>query len=41
MSEMCGVSISEDLAEALLKHENDLEVPKEIGLKHIEKQIEA
>jgi len=41
MSEMCGVSIPEDLAEALLKHENDPEASKEIGLTHVEKQIEA
>jgi methylenetetrahydrofolate reductase (NADPH) len=40
MSEMCGVSIPQDLAEALLKHENDPEASKEIGYTHAEKQIE-
>jgi len=41
MSKMCGVSIPEDLAEALLKHENDPEASKEIGYEHVEKQIEG
>ncbi len=40
MSEMCGVSIPEKLAELLLKHENDPEASKEIGYTHIENQIE-
>ncbi len=41
MSEMCGVSIPQDLAEALLKHENDPVASKEIGFVHVEKQIEG
>lgn len=41
MSEMCGVTIPQDLAEALLKHENDPEASKEIGFVHVEKQIEG
>ena len=41
MSEMCGVTIPGDLAEALLKHENDPEASKEIGYEHVEKQIEG
>ena len=41
MSEMCGVSIPQDLAEALLKHENDQGASKEIGFVHVEKQIEG
>jgi len=41
MSEMCGVSIPQDLAVALLKHEKDPEASKEIGFVHVEKQIEG
>tara|TARA_B110000091_G_scaffold23178_1_gene21920 strand:+ start:2211 stop:3110 length:900 start_codon:yes stop_codon:yes gene_type:complete len=41
MSKMCGVTIPEDLAEALLKHETDPEASKEIGFVHVEKQIEG
>jgi methylenetetrahydrofolate reductase (NADPH) len=41
MSKMCGVTIPENLAEALLKHENDPEASKEIGFVHVEKQIEG
>jgi methylenetetrahydrofolate reductase (NADPH) len=38
---MCGVTIPEDLVEALLKHETDPEASKEIGFVHVEKQIEG
>ena len=40
MSEMCGVSIPEDLAQALIKNETDPEASREIGFDHVENQFE-
>jgi len=40
LSEMCGVSIPEKLAQTLIKHEDDPEACKIIGFEHVEKQIE-
>ena len=40
LSDMCGVSIPEKLAQAMIKHESDPEVSKIIGFEHVEKQIE-
>ncbi len=40
MSEMCGVSIPEKLAESLIKHQDNPEVSREIGFDHVEHQLE-
>ena len=37
LSDMCGVSIPEKLAQALIKYESDPEVSKIIGFEHVEK----
>ena len=37
---MCGVSIPEDLAQALIKNETDPEASWEIGFDHVENQFE-
>ena len=37
---MCGVSIPEDLAQALIKNETDPEASREIGFDHVENQFE-
>ena len=37
---MCGVSIPEDLAQALIKNETDPEASRGIGFDHVENQFE-
>ena len=40
MSAMCGVSIPKQLAQDLIKQEDDPEVCREIGFDHVERQLE-
>ena len=37
---MCGISIPEDLAQALIKNETDPEASLQIGMDHAGKQLE-